>query len=109
MNPPKIEVVNIYHGYKKNPAEGNYYIGRGSPVGNPFKVSDLGRGNCIAPFKEWLHEQILAGSPQLVDYINEIMEASMTRPDGVRLVCFCKPKACHGDVIKEMIEMLAAG
>lgn len=101
---PKIEVVNTYHGYAKDPANGNFYIGRGSPLGNPYKVSDLGRGNCIEPYRGWLAQQIQAKTPSVIAYLNEVAKASVQRQDGVRLVCFCKPRACHGDVIKEVIE-----
>jgi len=28
----------------------------------------------------------------------------MAKTGDVNLVCFCKPKACHGDIIKKLIE-----
>lgn len=63
------------------------YIGRGSKWGNPFKIGiDGNRSQVISLYEEWLKTQ-----ETLLDSIDEL--------DGKTLVCFCKPKQCHGDIL----------
>ena len=72
-------------------------ISRGSKWGNPFKIGIHGsREEVINRYEAWIRKQphLLASLPELV---------------GHRLGCFCKPKACHGDVlIKLLREFLGA-
>lgn len=80
-------VVNKY----KEPYE--VYIGRGSAWGNPFPMEDKSeeeRTRVIKAYKYWLWGLIKEG------YITKEMLLEL---DGKRLGCFCKPKACHGDII----------
>jgi len=72
------------------------YIGRGSKWGNPFVMkSEADRERVIEQFRKYLWEQIKAGV---------ITKDELRALDGKRLGCFCKPKACHGDVIVAAIE-----
>lgn len=86
-NTEMTKVVNI--------KDGEYfdvYIGRGSKWGNPFKIGrDGSRKGVIALYRQWL--------PTNYKLMNDLMEL-----DGKILGCFCKPKACHGDVLVEFIE-----
>lgn len=67
------------------------YIGRPSKWGNPFTMSEYGtRELVIAKYKEWLLSQ-----PHLI-------EAAKRELRGKDLVCFCSPKACHGDALLEV-------
>lgn len=67
------------------------YIGRGSPLGNPFRIGKDGtRKEVIQKFKQhFLNDPKL----QLIakTYKGEI------------LGCFCKPLPCHGDIIVEFL------
>lgn len=99
-------VLNYYHCGKKIP-EGAVYIGRamphmgleGSPLANPFKVpngsDDATREEVLAKYRQHLVETVKAGKVSL-QYLASL--------DGCDLVCFCKPKQCHGDVIEEAIQ-----
>ena len=70
------------------------YIGRPSIWGNPFVIGKDGtRGEVIAKYKEHL-----LGHPELLDRLPSIK--------GKILGCFCKPKACHGDVIAKLADAL---
>lgn len=65
------------------------YIGRPSIFGNPFIVGLHGdRETVINLFRDSL-------TPAMKELIIE-------RCKGKILGCYCKPKACHGDVIKEI-------
>jgi len=81
------KVVNKY----KEPYD--VYIGRGSPLGNPFAI-DESKGDTrevvIEKFRLYLLQSLKDGT---------ITKEYLTSLDGKVLGCFCKPKACHGDVI----------
>lgn len=90
-------VVNLY----KEPYD--IYIGRpgkGQPSewGNPFRVKEHGHGKCIYTYEGWMRERLLK-EPELKGKILALK--------GKRLGCFCKPKACHGDVLVKLIEELS--
>jgi hypothetical protein len=76
------------------------YIGRGSKWGCPFTsirnrptLADevvVSKEIAIAKYREY----ILA-KPELMDALDEL--------EGKTLGCFCKPEACHGDVLLELL------
>lgn len=80
-------------------AKYDVYIGRPSKWGNPFshkegtlatyKVKD--RQEAIDRYREWIQTQ-----PQLL--------ASLKELEGKVLGCWCKPQACHGDVLVELLD-----
>lgn len=79
--------------YKKGNAPDNaVYIGRGSPWGNPYVIGKDGdRTIVIMKFIRYAFER-------------QSMEPAWLAPlKNKNLVCFCKPLACHGDVLLKMI------
>lgn len=67
------------------------YIGRGSKWGNPFRIGkDGNRQEVIEKYKQYLlkNKYLLSCLPELKNKT---------------LGCFCKPLACHGDILIEMI------
>jgi len=67
------------------------YIGRGSIYGNPFIIGVHGtRKECIDQYK-----QLLIDNKNLMEEIYKL--------EGKILGCYCKPKACHGDVICDIL------
>ena len=71
------------------------YIGRPSIFGNPFSVKEYGREGCIQKFREYFYKRIKEDV--------KFKEAVLKFKDKT-LGCFCKPLACHGDVIKEYLD-----
>jgi hypothetical protein len=75
------------------------YIGRGGrglagKWGNPFRLyKEEDRDYKLKEYRYWLHHQ---PTEYLAEMVHDL--------DGQILVCFCKPKACHGDIIVEFIE-----
>jgi len=70
------------------------YIGRPSKWGNPFEIGRDGtRAQVIKKYREWIATQpkLLAALPELKDK---------------RLGCFCKPRACHGDILAALADGL---
>ncbi len=83
-----IHIRDTPPGYKDNP---DYvYIGRPSKWGNPYPVN-MGRTACIDLFREYV-----TSDPHLMEALPELR--------GKTLVCYCKPQACHGDVLAELTE-----
>jgi len=79
------QVVNKYK------SEFDVYIGRGSKWGNPFVIGQDGtREEVIEKYRQYILNQ-----PELLRDLHEL--------DGKVLGCFCKPKACHGDVLQELL------
>lgn len=86
-------MCTVVNKYKE---EFDVYIGRGSQWGNPFVIGKDGtREDVIALYKQHLWMQIKSGAVRLDDLLTL---------DGKRLGCFCKPQACHGDVIVKAVE-----
>ena len=70
------------------------FIGRPSIWGNPFEIGKDGtRKEVIKKYRVWLND-------------NESLKSRILELDGKTLGCFCAPKACHGNVIIEMIEIV---
>lgn len=90
------------------------YIGRPRSLGNPFVIGRDGkRGEVILKYRTWLWQQIQDGMKQERDGapLNPVYQSlrrlqRQGQKDPVRLICHCKPQACHGDVIKAALEWL---
>lgn len=83
------------------------YIGRampgrpGSPLGNPFKLAKgEAREPVIRRYAAWLSSQ--KDDSEAAHEIERLTE--IARNGDLVLVCWCAPLACHGDVIKSVIE-----
>ena len=78
------------------------YIGRPSPLGNPFVIGKDGtREQVIAAYREWLYERI----PENENVTSELNRLwALSKQDDLNLICWCAPKECHGNVIKEVLE-----
>ncbi len=99
------KVINIY-----NQKDYDVYIGRGDSgnkhiqntppkergwLGNPFTLENHSRKESIKKFKKVFLEKIEESKE---------FEKAVRDLKGKTLACFCKPKPCHGDVIKEYLE-----
>ncbi len=83
------KVVNV-----KETKKYDVYIGRPSIYGNPFIIGKDGdRKTVIAKYKKWIYktEQSKLRKNMKKNLKNKI------------LGCYCKPFACHGDVMLEII------
>lgn len=82
------------------------YVGRktpelpGSPLANPFRLDDeADRERVIRAYRHWLWGYLVIGTPQHNEVVR-ILRLSL-KPEGVALACWCAPKACHAQVIRE--------
>jgi hypothetical protein len=92
---------------KKRGARG-IYVGRPSPLGNPFAMQgEATSAAVIQAYEDWLAEQLLDPSSPASIEIYRLSE--LARKQDVCLVCWCAPKACHADSIKRTIEAINSG
>ncbi len=91
-------VVNIKKEthYKNLKSSSDYeYIGRGSYWGNPYSMYEDGddREEVIRKYKYDFDKDIFP----------KIKKSKVYELAGKRLGCFCKPAACHGDVLADFL------
>jgi hypothetical protein len=90
-------VVNIH----KEPFD--VYIGhtgrsQGGYFGNPFRIGHgMSREDAVKRFQRYFIDRIEKDSA---------FKRRILALKGKRLGCFCKPKACHGDVIAEWLNKM---
>lgn len=78
-------VPKVHNKYHNTAPKTAVYVGRGSPWGNPYQIGKDGtRDDVIRLFKE-----------------NILPTLDVTALKGKDLICFCKPKACHADLLLE--------
>lgn len=73
----------------------NTPVGEPGWLGNPYSKDDYGRKRCIERFREDFVERLRTDSE---------FRSAVEDLQGKTLACWCKPKACHGDVILEFLE-----
>lgn len=97
----KLFAVQVTRVVNKNLTnEYDIYIGRGTPWGNPFAIGHgdgPDREEVIARYKQHFYEKIES---------DESFKRGIWAMKGLRLACFCKPQACHGDIIAEYLDGL---
>ena len=80
-------MIRVVHCQKE---DYDVYIGRGSKWGNPYKIGVNGTRKEVIK----LYEESLYANSYLMESLHEL--------EGKVLGCWCKPKACHGDVLVKL-------
>lgn len=102
--------ILVVNKFRHEPTKDDLYIGRGSPLGNPFShkqgtkadvVVDT-RQDAINSYKSYIKRQIESNNVGVLQQLNLIATRELEGKH-TNLVCFCSPMACHGDVIKELV------
>lgn len=105
-------MITIVNKHTHKPTVNDFYIGRGSPLGNPYtsmKTKTKAQFRCetreesVNQYEKYILEKVRIKDKQICDMLNKIYLAAKQKKD-VYLVCFCAPKLCHGNVIKKIIE-----
>jgi len=82
------EVLNM----KRDPTVGTRpntrYIGRPTQWGNPFVIGIDGTRNTVID----KFEKMVLENPEFQKLIQKELK-------GMDLICYCKPKRCHGDIL----------
>jgi len=106
-------MIKVIHKKDSDNHDNVIYIGRGSALGNPYtsiqgrdtlaKFVVGSRKESIESFRKYLLECIEKKEEKVCNLLNQIY--TLAQEKEVCLSCYCKPKSCHGDVIKEVVEM----
>jgi hypothetical protein len=106
-------MIKVIHKKDTDKYENVIYIGRGSNLGNPYtsiknretlaEYTVDSRAESIECFRKYLNDCIERRDEKICVTLNQIYKLAIS--DEVYLSCYCKPKSCHGDVIKEIIEL----
>ncbi len=105
-------MIKVIHRKDKDKYDNVIYIGRGSDLGNPYTsiqgretkaeyVVDS-RKESIESYRKYLIKCIEEKEEKVCSMMNQIYALAIS--GDVYLSCYCKPKSCHGDVIKEIVE-----
>lgn len=95
--------TKVIHIRNKQGHSNEVYIGRGGPFGNPIPIGKPcprcgerhDREGCLVCYREYLQER-LENDPHF--------KQAVLRLKGKTLVCFCKPQACHGDILAQYVD-----
>ena len=90
----------------------DFYIGRGSALGNPFTHGPLNRSkaefrcltreDAIESYEKYLRDKIAEKDKDICNILNRIYKTAIIGE--AYLVCYCAPKPCHGEVIKRIVD-----
>jgi len=112
-------VITVVNKYKE---PNHVYCGRGSPLGNPFYMSsEFERDKVCDQYQDWFYKHvdevsfidiykgdrahIPHGMPPNSPQTTMVLEIFAAALEGdVNLGCFCAPKRCHCDTIKQFLD-----
>lgn len=80
------------------------YCGRGSALGNPYTITYKQDRDyvCDQYAKYFNHTVNVLEVPDMVEQVDKIIAAA--KEGDVQLVCYCAPKRCHCETIKQHVE-----
>lgn len=82
---------------------GAVYIGRPTPLGNPFVLKrEEDREKVYAQYTEWFNQKIRDEDPDVLMELIKLL--NIARKGDLVLGCYCAPRRCHGDAIKQWID-----
>ena len=86
----------VFNKHHKDAPKDAVYIGRGSVWGNPFTHMDSKYPDVI---KVANREEAVRAFESMVRSSEDVIQVIRSHLKGKDLVCFCAPRACHGDVL----------
>ena len=103
----QITVVNL-RTHKKTGDPWEVLIDRRTVLGNPYPLPKYSREESISLYQDRLVEVMssMNQTPEILVIWNEMnrINALLEGHSKLVLMCWCKPLACHGDVIKKVLE-----
>ena len=95
------ELINIKN--KSTYSGKGEYIGRGSPLGNPFKITkDVTRQLAVDKYATLL-KTLIDTKGMSYHELNRLFNILLCEQKLI-LICHCSPKPCHGNIIKQVLE-----
>jgi hypothetical protein len=92
---------------RKGQGLGGAYVGRPTPLGNPFRLErEAQREEVVARYAAWLEEELRQGNREVARALEELYRR-LKRQGTLTLLCFCAPRRCHAEVIAEHLKRRA--
>ena len=90
---------------KRNYNGPGIYVGRPSVLGNRARMEDESQRDwAVEQFRIRLRDALASGDLATMTAILNILVAALAGE--ANLICWCTPKRCHADVIKECVESI---
>lgn len=103
--------INVVNKSNHAPTYRDFYVGRGSVLGNPFTSQSLGntkaefqaanKEDAIKKYEDYLELLINSNDNIIIKIFNEMLD--MLKEGDINLVCYCAPKRCHAEIIKNKL------
>ena len=88
---------------KKNWNGDGFYVGRPSPLANPFKLTNEEfRPIVLERYGAMLKNAIQKRDNRIITALHNI-EAYLQEHGKCNLICHCSPKPCHADIIRQVL------
>lgn len=103
-------MITVVNKHWHKPTNNDIFIGRGSPLGNPYShlrsskeniINVATREEAIKKYADWLDDQYNT-SASVKTVIDGLVQREL-RGESTNLVCYCAPSPCHGEIIKQKI------
>jgi hypothetical protein len=92
---------------RKGQGLGGVYVGRPTPLGNPFRLErEDQRNEVVARYATWLEQELHRGNREVARALEELYRR-LKRQGALTLLCFCAPRRCHAEVIAEKLRLMA--
>lgn len=101
-----MKMTKVVNKYKE---DYDVYIGMGSQFGNPFSTKESKHSVHLVSTKEEAIEKYREMWLKRLHKHPEHTKKLLLTLNGKKLGCFCSPKACHGDVLVELIDLIKEG
>jgi hypothetical protein len=102
--PVQITILNKRALSDPLPGVTRVYVGRPSPLGNPYAIGKDGdRAAVVAKYRRWLWANH-SSSREVRLALHDLLASARKGP--LELVCWCAPQACHADVIASCLRWL---
>ena len=97
----EIQVVNRHDG-KAKPGNHRVNVSRPGPLGNPFIIGEHGNREQVIKLYEEHFKKLVYTPCALSEEFVRLVEYMMTE-GYIELECWCAPKACHAEIIRDAI------
>lgn len=101
--PYTITIINMRTGRYPR-ASYDVRVDRSHVLGNPFQMQhESQRDKVCDAYKEWFNKKLDTADKPVVDALHELNDIG-EKHGKLNLFCWCAPKRCHAETIKEYLE-----
>ncbi|MFS1428590.1 DUF4326 domain-containing protein [Vibrio splendidus] len=79
------------------------YIGRGSPLGNPYPITPTdSRRKVCKKYEKYFNERVVILGDPVREEVKRIFRLVMAG-ENINLICYCFPLQCHGETLLDFL------